>query len=110
MFEEAAHYAADGSLDMVEIMQALIDVGFDGPIRPDHGRAIWGEVSMPGYGLYDRALGSQYLLGLYDALIRQKEKNKVNIEDIQGNLQRLCPAAVFCRAVRRAERQKEKTQ
>ncbi len=76
VFEEAAHYAADGSLDMVEIMQALIDVGFDGPIRPDHGRAIWGEVSMPGYGLYDRALGSQYILGLYDALIRQKEKRQ----------------------------------
>ena len=76
VFEEAAHYAADGSLDMVEIMQALIDVGFEGPIRPDHGRAIWGEVSMPGYGLYDRALGSQYILGLYDALIRQKEKQQ----------------------------------
>jgi len=74
VFEESAHYAADGSLDMVAIMQALIDIGFEGPIRPDHGRAIWGEVSMPGYGLYDRALGSQYLLGLYDALIRQKEK------------------------------------
>jgi mannonate dehydratase len=76
VFEEAAHYAADGSLDMVEIMQALIDDGFEGPIRPDHGRAIWGEVSMPGYGLYDRALGSQYLLGLYDALMRQKEKTQ----------------------------------
>lgn len=73
VFEESAHYAADGSLDMVEIMQALIDVGFDGPIRSDHGRAIWGEVAMPGYGLFDRALGSQYILGLYDALIRQKE-------------------------------------
>lgn len=71
VFEEAAHYAADGSLDMVEIMQAFIDIGFDGPFRPDHGRAIWGEVSMPGYGLYDRALGSQYLLGLYDALVRK---------------------------------------
>ena len=68
VFEEAAHYATDGSLDMVEIMRALIDIGFEGPIRPDHGRAIWGEVSMPGYGLFDRALGSQYLLGLYDAL------------------------------------------
>ena len=75
VFEESAHYAADGSLDMVEIMQALIDIGFDGPIRPDHGRAIWGEVSMPGYGLYDRALGSQYLLGLYDALIRNTHPN-----------------------------------
>ena len=58
VFEEAAHYAADGSLDMVEIMQALIDVGFEGPFRPDHGRAVWGEVSMPGYGLYDRAMGA----------------------------------------------------
>ncbi|MEA4998183.1 MAG: mannonate dehydratase [Candidatus Limiplasma sp.] len=72
VFEEAAHYAADGSLDMVAIMQALVDIGFEGPIRPDHGRTIWGEVSMPGYGLYDRALGSQYLLGLYDAIKRQK--------------------------------------
>jgi mannonate dehydratase len=53
---------------MVEIVRALLDIGFDGPVRPDHGRAIWGEVSMPGYGLYDRALGSQYLLGIYDAL------------------------------------------
>ena len=68
VFEEAAHYMADGSLDMVEIMRAFVEIGFDGPVRPDHGRAIWGEKAMPGYGLYDRALGSQYLLGLYDAL------------------------------------------
>ena len=74
VFEEAAHYAADGSLDMAEIMRALIDIGFDGPIRPDHGRHIWGEVCMPGYGLYDRALGSQYLLGLYDGI--RKEMNR----------------------------------
>lgn len=72
VFEESAHYASDGSLDMVEIMRALVDIGFDGPIRPDHGRAIWGEVAMPGYGLYDRALGSQYLLGLYDAVARER--------------------------------------
>jgi mannonate dehydratase len=76
VFEESAHYSADGSLDMVAIMQALIDVGFNGPIRSDHGRMIWGEVAMPGYGLYDRALGSQYILGLYDALIRQKDRTK----------------------------------
>lgn len=72
VFEEAAHYAADGSLDMYAIMEALVDIGFEGPVRPDHGRTIWDEVSMPGYGLYDRALGSQYLLGLYDAIKRQK--------------------------------------
>ncbi len=71
VFEEAAHYASDGSLDMYEIVKAFVEIGFEGPVRPDHGRAIWGEVSMPGYGLYDRALGSQYLLGLYDAVKRQ---------------------------------------
>ncbi|MEF9879429.1 MAG: mannonate dehydratase [Clostridia bacterium] len=75
VFEEAAHYAADGSLDMVEIMRAFMDIGFDGPVRPDHGRAIWGEVSMPGYGLYDRALGSQYILGVYDALKNEQNRS-----------------------------------
>ncbi len=72
VFEESAHYAVDGSLDMYAIMEAFVDIGFEGPMRPDHGRAIWGEISMPGYGLYDRALGSQYLLGLYDAIKRQE--------------------------------------
>ena len=67
-FEEAAHLSSDGSLDMYKIMKALYEVGFDGPIRPDHGRAIWGEVSMPGYGLYDRALGCAYLNGLWEAV------------------------------------------
>jgi mannonate dehydratase len=66
-FEESAHLSADGSLDMFAIIKALYDTGFDGPIRPDHGRAIWGEVAMPGYGLYDRALGICYLNGLWEA-------------------------------------------
>ncbi len=70
-FEEAAHLSSDGSMDMYEIMKALYDTGFDGPIRPDHGRAIWGEVSMPGYGLYDRALGCAYLNGLWEALSKR---------------------------------------
>ena len=49
----------------------MYDIGFDGIIRPDHGRAIWGEVSMPGYGLYDRALGACYLNGLWEAIVKQ---------------------------------------
>lgn len=67
-FDEAAHLSSDGSLDMFEIMKAFYDVGFNGPMRPDHGRAIWGEVSIPGYGLYDRALGACYLNGLWEAI------------------------------------------
>jgi mannonate dehydratase len=67
-FEECAHLSADGSMDMFAIMKALYDIGFDGPIRPDHGRAIWGETAMPGYGLYDRALGVCYLNGLWEGI------------------------------------------
>ena len=67
-FEEAAHLSSDGTFDMYEIMKALYETGFDGPIRPDHGRMIWGEKAMPGYGLYDRALGAAYLNGLWEAI------------------------------------------
>ena len=67
-FEEAAHLSSDGSFDMYEIMKALYEIGFNGPIRPDHGRMIWDEVAMPGYGLYDRALGATYLNGLWEAI------------------------------------------
>ena len=66
-FEEAAHLSSDGTFDMYEIMLALYDIGFDGPIRPDHGRMIWGETGKPGYGLYDRALGTAYINGLIEA-------------------------------------------
>lgn len=67
-FYETSHLSSDGSLDMFEIMKALYDVGFDGYIRPDHGRMIWGEQGRPGYGLYDRALGAVYLTGLWEAI------------------------------------------
>jgi len=73
-FDEAAHLSKDGSLDMYEIMKALYDVEFDGPVRPDHGRAIWGEIAMPGYGLYDRALGATYLNGLLEAIEKSDRK------------------------------------
>ncbi|WP_343210128.1 mannonate dehydratase [Anaerolentibacter hominis] len=67
-FEEAAHFSACGSMDMVGIMKALYKNGFDGYIRPDHGRMIWGETGRPGYGLYDRALGAAYLNGIWETL------------------------------------------
>lgn len=67
-FHESAHLSSEGSLDMYEIMKALHDTNFDGVVRPDHGRDIWGEEGRPGYGLYDRALGIAYLNGLWEAL------------------------------------------
>ncbi|HEY8483136.1 MAG TPA: mannonate dehydratase [Longimicrobiales bacterium] len=70
-FHESAHPSAFGSIDMLEVLRALRDVGFSGPMRPDHGRMIWGERGRPGYGLYDRALGAMYLQGLWEALTRE---------------------------------------
>ena len=66
-FEESGHISNKGSLDMYEITKALVDNGFDGYVRPDHGRMIWGEDGRPGYGLYDRALGAAYINGLFEA-------------------------------------------
>lgn len=67
-FHESAHPTACGSLDMYGILKALIQNGFDGYIRPDHGRNIWGEDGRPGYGLFDRALGATYLTGLWEGI------------------------------------------
>jgi mannonate dehydratase len=67
-FHETAHPSRFGSVDMLAVLRALRDVGYTGPMRPDHGRMIWGEQGRPGYGLHDRALGAMYLQGLWEAL------------------------------------------
>jgi mannonate dehydratase len=99
VFTESAHFSECGDLDMYEIVKALYESGFDGYIRPDHGRMIWGEKARPGYGLYDRALGACYLNGLWEAVkknnccicIHQSAKelvtNDSNKKKIKGNSQ-----------------------
>lgn len=72
-FEERAHLSSCGSLDIYEIVKSLTDAGYDGYVRPDHGRMIWGETGRPGYGLFDRALGAAYLNGLFEACEKRKE-------------------------------------
>ncbi len=67
-FEESAHFSACGSLDIVRILDILHRRRFDGYLRPDHGRMIWGETGRPGYGLYDRALGASYINGIWETL------------------------------------------
>lgn len=73
-FCECAHLSKCGSLDMYGIVKALVDNGFDGYVRPDHGRNIFGEDGKPGYGLFDRALGAAYINGLFEACEKQKIK------------------------------------
>jgi mannonate dehydratase len=70
-FTEVAHRACEGSVDTTGIMRAYAEADYQGYVRPDHGRHLWDENTTnrprPGYGLYDRALGIQYLLGAWDA-------------------------------------------
>lgn len=75
-FNETAHPSGCGSLDLYKIVKSLQENEFNGYIRPDHGRMIWGETARPGYGLYDRALGAAYLNGLWEAV----EKNRMEKE------------------------------
>ena len=71
-FCEVGHLSCAGSLDMARIVETLVNCGFDGYVRPDHGRNIFGEDAKPGYGLFDRALGCAYINGLFEAY----EKNR----------------------------------
>lgn len=70
-FEETDH--PGGAVDLAAVVRGLAESGFRGPVRPDHGRAIWSETDAPavrpGYGLYDRALGAAYLCGLWEATL-----------------------------------------
>ncbi len=75
-FSEASHRDCDGDTGILEIVKAYHDCGYNGYIRPDHGRHLWGEkpgTVRPGYGLYDRALGIMYMLGVWDMLDKLKE-------------------------------------
>jgi len=72
-FTEAGHLTKDGDLDIYAVVKALVEAGFDGYVRPDHGRNIWGEDGKPGYGLFDRALGAAYLNGLFEAIEKQEK-------------------------------------
>ena len=73
-FYESSHLSSDGSFDMYAIVKALMDNGFDGYVRPDHGRMIWDEHGRAGYGLYDRALGIAYLNGIVEAITKNEQK------------------------------------
>jgi mannonate dehydratase len=67
-FYEAAHPTECGDVPMRQIMVVLAETGFAGPVRPDHGRMIWGETGRTASGLYDRALGAVYLQGLWEGV------------------------------------------
>lgn len=77
-FYENGHMTKCGDVDIHSIVKALVLNGFDGYVRPDHGRNVWGESAKPGYGLFDRAMGACYLCGLFEAI---EKENKNEIKD-----------------------------
>ncbi len=76
-FIERSHRTEDGDVNLTGLVRLFHEKGFEGYLRPDHGRHIWGEekTCRPGYGLYDRALGVMYLMGLWDAF-KKESKNE----------------------------------
>lgn len=78
-FSEVSHRGCDGNVDVANIVKTYFDADYKGYIRPDHGRHLWGEESRvrPGYGLYDRALGIMYMLGVIDILTSERNNNKI---------------------------------
>jgi mannonate dehydratase len=75
-FSEASHRECDGETGILDILRAYHECGFEGYIRPDHGRNLWNEPGRPGYGLYDRALGIMYMLGAWDLMDKFKAEKK----------------------------------
>jgi len=66
-FEETFH--DEGKTDMAEAMRAYEEVGFDGPIRPDHVPTLEEEANeAPGYMMLGRLYAVGYMKGLLDAL------------------------------------------
>ena len=70
-FEETFH--DEGQIDMYEAMKAYIEIGFMGPLRPDHVPTMAGDSNQnPGYS----ALGSLYAAGYIRGLIEAVARNR----------------------------------
>ena len=66
----------EGHTDMLAAMLAYREIGFDGPIRPDHAPAMDGETNTnPGYEALGRLFAVGYMKGLLegtDAVRKQR--------------------------------------
>ncbi len=59
----------NGETDMFEAMRAYYDVGFEGPMRPDHAPTMEGEDNnRPGYAMLGKVFAAGYMKGLMEAV------------------------------------------
>lgn len=59
----------DGQTDMAACLRAYQEIGFRGPLRPDHVPTMFGEPNdRPGYGVLGRIFALGYIRGLQHAI------------------------------------------
>jgi len=69
----------NGQTDMVAAMRAYRDVGFDGPMRPDHVPMMVGEDDgEPGYTMLGRLFAFGYIRGLMQATMAASTRRSVS--------------------------------
>lgn len=72
-FEETFH--DEGQIDMYKAMEAYYDVGFRGPIRPDHIPTMAGDSNdFPGYSTIGSLFAWGYIKGLMEAVTKNRNK------------------------------------
>lgn len=70
LFEETFH--DEGKTDMFEAMKAYHDIGYNGPLRPDHNPTMEGERNdEPGYMIRGQIFAVGYMKGLIQAVRAQ---------------------------------------
>ncbi|MGI4020203.1 MAG: mannonate dehydratase [Janthinobacterium lividum] len=73
-FEETFH--DEGQIDMYKAIEAYYDIGFKGPLRPDHVPTMAGDSnSFPGYSTIGTLYALGYIRGLMDAVTRNKTRS-----------------------------------
>jgi mannonate dehydratase len=68
-FEETFH--DEGQIDMYAAMKSYVDIGFRGPIRPDHVPTMAGDSNdHPGYSIIGTLFALGYMRGLMEAITK----------------------------------------
>lgn len=72
-FTECFH--DEGQIDMYEAMKAYYDIGFNGPLRPDHVPTMHGETNeRPGYMTLGNLYAIGYIRGLAESVAKEGRK------------------------------------
>jgi mannonate dehydratase len=72
-FTECFH--DEGQIDMYQAMKAYVDIGFEGPLRPDHVPTMFGETNeRPGYMTLGNLFAIGYIRGLAESVAKNSSK------------------------------------